>query len=474
MKQLIVFAGLLLFFYYSLEAQKASNFPLKKTGKVKTLHALEIETSRWSIGGETLDRDYADYHAYKSHLGPLGAKRIRLQGGWAKCEQEKGVYDFAWLDAIVDDAIAQGVQPWLQPSYGNPIYPGGGEAILAGGIPTSMEALEAWDRWVEALVLRYKDRIWEWEIWNEPDISKRFTAEEFAAFHVRTSDIIKRIQPEARIIALGLAGLQRTEYVSSILDILKDQGKLNYFDVLTFHGYNPVPENSYEAIAALRNLVHSYNPNIEMWQGENGAPSTPLGTAVGAMSKLDWSELTQAKWVLRRMLGDMGNDVDVTSIFQISDMHYSGTDHLQGLNSKGLLKTNPDNSVIGPKLSYFAFQHTASIFSGDIQRIKNVHASLQYENLQVFGFTKKGTSGDALALWVGGSKPEDVFDAQEISIELSNVSWKDPVMVDLLSGEVFSLPKKTLQKKGDKFLIEQCKVGDWPVLIVDKSWITIQ
>jgi polysaccharide biosynthesis protein PslG len=473
MKQFIIFAGLLLFFS-GLEAQKASNFPLKKPGKVKALHALEIETSRWSIGGETLDRDYADYHAYKSYLGPLGAKRIRLQGGWAKCEQEKGVYDFAWLDAIVDDAIAQGVQPWLQPSYGNPIYPGGGEAILAGGIPTSVEALEAWDRWVEALVARYKDRVWEWEIWNEPDISKRFTAEEFAAFHVRTCDIIKRIQPEARIIALGLAGLQRTEYVSSILDILKDQGKLDYFNVLTFHGYNPVPETSYDAIAALRNLVHSYNPNIEMWQGENGAPSTPLGTAVGAMSKLDWSELTQAKWVLRRMLGDMGNDVDVTSIFQIADMHYKGGDHLKGLNSKGLVKTNPDNSVVGPKPSYFAYQNTASIFSGEIQRIKNLKTSPHHENLQVFGFTKRGTSGNALALWIGGSKPEDVFEAQEINMELSNISWKDPVMVDLLSGEVYGLSKKTIQKKGDKYLVSQIVVGDWPVLIIDKSWLTIE
>lgn len=85
----------------------------------------------------------------------------------------KGVYDFEWLDKIIDDALSQDVQPWLQVSYGNPIYPGGGEAALAGGIPTSEEALEAWDQWVEAMVNRYKEKVKEWEIWNEPDISKR-------------------------------------------------------------------------------------------------------------------------------------------------------------------------------------------------------------------------------------------------------------------------------------------------------------
>jgi len=30
--------------------------------------------------------------------GPLGAKRIGFQAGWAKCEKRPGVYDWAWLD----------------------------------------------------------------------------------------------------------------------------------------------------------------------------------------------------------------------------------------------------------------------------------------------------------------------------------------------------------------------------------------
>ena len=45
---------------------------------------------------------------WREYLGPLGAKQVRLQGGWAKCEREPGVYEFAWLDAIVDDVLASG------------------------------------------------------------------------------------------------------------------------------------------------------------------------------------------------------------------------------------------------------------------------------------------------------------------------------------------------------------------------------
>ena len=114
-------------------------------GKIKPRAATEIASSSWSVGGETLDRDFAVYANYKTHLSLLGAKAIRLQAGWAKCEKQRGVFDWAWLDGIVNDARAQGVQPWLQLSYANPIYPGSGDTGLGGGFPKSAGALAAWD-----------------------------------------------------------------------------------------------------------------------------------------------------------------------------------------------------------------------------------------------------------------------------------------------------------------------------------------
>lgn len=443
-------------------------------GSVKNLSSNEIATSRWSIGGETLDRDYADYHAYKEYLGPLGAKRIRLQGGWARCEQVKGVYDFEWLDKIIDDALVQRVQPWLQTSYGNPIYEGGGEATLAGGIPTSEVALQAWDNWVQALVARYKNKVHEWEIWNEPDISKKFTSDEFAEFHVRTADIIKNEQPKARIIALGLAGLGRVEYVESILEILKAKGKLDHFDVLTFHGYTARPEAIYGQVTNLRNLVTTYRDDIELWQGENGAPSTPAGTAVGALSKEDWSETTQAKYTIRRMAADMGHDVDVTSTFQMSDMHYRSGDHFSGLNSKGLLKANPDNSIERPKKSYYAYQNMVSIFSGEVTRIKDLAIDKAGDELMVFAFEKAGRNGNAVLVWFADTKPQDEYPYKMVSLSLEKLSIKSPVLVDLLDGTVYKLPKKNYKKKGQKFNFNKIPVADWPMVIVDKSWLLVK
>jgi polysaccharide biosynthesis protein PslG len=467
---LILVAGATMLLYSTqLSAQNPLSF--KELGKIKTLSSNEIETSRWSVGGETLDRDYANYHEYKSYLGPSGAKRVRLQGGWAKCEKVKGVYDFTWLDEIVDDALSQGVSPWIQPSYGNPIYEGGGQAILAGGIPTSEEALKAWDNWVYALLSRYKDKVKEWEVWNEPDISKKMTAQEFAVFHVRTCEIIKKVQPEARIIALGLAGLGRTEYVTSIMDILKAENKLHFMDVLSYHGYSSRPEQTYPQIQKLREILNEYKPGIEMWQGENGAPSTPVGQSVGALSREDWSELTQAKWVLRRMMGDIGHDVDVVNVFTLADLWYEGGDHLVGYNSKGLLKARPDHSIERPKPSYFAYQHTATLFSEKIDRIKNAVIETNDNNLMVFAFSKKKTKGSALVFWFADAKPVDEYSAKPVRISASGVKMKKPVLVDLLTGKVYQVPKENMRTKGNKIELTDIPVSDYPLVLVESSWL---
>ena len=59
------------------------------------------EGSFWSVGSETLDRDYADFEKYRKYLKETGVGYARLQSGWAKTEQVKGVYDFSWIDASV-------------------------------------------------------------------------------------------------------------------------------------------------------------------------------------------------------------------------------------------------------------------------------------------------------------------------------------------------------------------------------------
>ena len=64
--------------------------PYKKLGVLKPKNVSQTKNNI-TVGCETLDRDYANYDCYKEYLTHLGARKIRLQGGWAKTEKQKGV-----------------------------------------------------------------------------------------------------------------------------------------------------------------------------------------------------------------------------------------------------------------------------------------------------------------------------------------------------------------------------------------------
>ena len=139
---------------------------LELIGTLPTRTTHELGASDWSVGCETLDRDYADFDSYKPYLSELGVTSARIQSGWARCEKQKGRYDFAWIDHIVDGMLEEGVQPWINLGYGNPLY--GAEKGLGSKIFTDEPTMKAWLKFVETIVARYQDKVHEWEIWREP------------------------------------------------------------------------------------------------------------------------------------------------------------------------------------------------------------------------------------------------------------------------------------------------------------------
>ena len=91
-------------------------------GKIKLHTSKEIEKTPVSIGFECLDREVFDPEKCYDLLGKTEIKWARCQTGWNRCEKEKGVYTFEWLDSIVDNLLQRGVQPWFNVGFGNPIY----------------------------------------------------------------------------------------------------------------------------------------------------------------------------------------------------------------------------------------------------------------------------------------------------------------------------------------------------------------
>ena len=209
-------------FYYGFTLdplEKLKGF--KKIGHLPCRDAHDTSSTFFSAGlemGNMLGEKIVPY------LAAAGFKRARLNYAWRKMEKEKGVYDFAEADRMVDALRAAGIQPWFYGGYGNELYYG--KVEVQNKLSSSFwdapcyhgpEAVEGWNNFIRALARHFKGRVELYEIWNELDarwykdglnahktIGVAQAAQDFTAFYRRTMEIIKEVDPKARgTISLG-------------------------------------------------------------------------------------------------------------------------------------------------------------------------------------------------------------------------------------------------------------------------------
>lgn len=446
-----------------------SNTNSRCLGTIKNKMLAETNNDM-TVGCETIDRGYADYHKYKNYLDSLGIRKIRLQAGWARTEKIKGEYDFEWLDSIIDDACDRGLVPWLQTSYGNPVYDGGGTEYLAGGWPTSAEAKAAWDAWVHEMAVRYKGKVHEWEIWNEPDINIEQFKDygSFVEMTIRTAKIIRSVDPDAKIAAFAWA-YSTPDIFDDCLRMMQEQDALNLIDWVTYHLYRYRPEDIFLEYEKLKSVLDKYHSNIVLRQGETGAPSA--GNLGGALSDYPWTEISQAKWDLRRMIGDKARNIP-TTVFTISDFTYAKTDHIDKKNVKGLLETDENMTVTRAKEAFRAIQNLVTLWDEadiPVTSVKITPASKQ--SRACYAFADKESGLTVLALWDDSSVPDSDINTKDEKFTVIGGKFLNPVCVDVRSGKVYSV---NIQRNGNEVIFPALPIYDSPVFIIDRSQICLK
>ena len=422
----------------------------KELGLLKTRRTPEIEESPsmwWSVGCECMDRDYADWNAYKELLPMLGVKHGRLVSGWAKTEREKGKYDFSWFDPHVREMAAMGVKPWITLAYGNPVW-GCGKTL---GSPVKQvtgneEVLAAWLRYVAAVVERYGDVVDEWEIWNEP-----FRQAEYPEFFLRTARVIREKQSAAKIFAACINDVPATE---RLLEKLKSENALSLCSRLVYHPYNPDPDAAYAALALpLRELAHEYSPSIDILQGESGCPAQLEFDH--ALNGFEWSEYAQAKWDLRRAIGDVAHGIP-SSCFAVIDFQYTWM-----LQSFGLIRSNARREVVYRRPAFFAMQNIYSLFDAKMNPVGWKIVKRGGFDLVVSEFERGGKR--CFFFWKTGKIPsnEIAFDKIDLSGELPEAG--DMVWIDMITGRVFSLDSTST-----------VPVWDAPVLVCERDAVQFE
>ena len=210
----------------------------RKIGMVPPVSAREAGDTVWGLGFEKLDRAVFDPEKAYDKVAELGVRHIRIQSGWARTEKVEGVYEFGWLDDIVDNLVRRGLEPWICLCYGNGLYDEAAREVFgAVGCPPirTEQQRRAWHNYVAALTARYRGRVSRFEIWNEPDGTwcwkHGVSGTEYGEFAKATAAAIREGNPEAEVIG-GVICLYDLEWLTAMLET----GAGAVLDAFSYHG----------------------------------------------------------------------------------------------------------------------------------------------------------------------------------------------------------------------------------------------
>jgi len=317
-------------------------------GRLRQRRSEEISGSRWGVSCHWIADDHPlGIHDRLEHLSVLGVKWVLLVPDWDRIEQEKGRY--LWndpshrLDDVVTGLVRRRIAPVIQIYGGNRLYmpafadPNQRQLAAAAKLLDDPAVRQAWHRFLEALVRRYQAHVRVWEIWKEPNGPWFWQApasvKDYGRMVKAVAEIIKRVQPEAVILAGSTANVPR-DYLEAFL---ASEGA-GSFDHWSVHPYGALPEATDASIRDIAKLLHTRGKSPLLWQSECGFPSSTdtAGWGYGG----PWDETKHAKWVLRRLLSDAALGMPVSMYFVLHDypgMLEGGPNRGQmGINRKGL------------------------------------------------------------------------------------------------------------------------------------------
>jgi hypothetical protein len=182
---------------------------------------------------------------------------------WYRIEPSPGALDFAATDALVVAAAARGIAV-LPVVHGTP----GWAARTPSSIASPPRSPEDYGRFLRALVARYgpAGSLWaerpdlrhlpirDWQLWNEPSITRYWTDQPFAKHYVRLvragRAALRAADPGACAILAGLPN----ESWKALRSIYRAGGR-GSFDAVALHPYTSKPRNVMRIVDYARRVM---------------------------------------------------------------------------------------------------------------------------------------------------------------------------------------------------------------------------
>lgn len=445
---------------------------MKFLGNLKIIPSSSIAESRVGVGFECADRDVFKPECCYDAMGATGAKWARVQTGWAKTEKKRGVYDFTWLDEMVDNLRARGITPWFNVGYGNPIYmPDAPNSTAVGCIPLlyGNEVTEAWKRFLHALAEHYRGRVTYFEIWNESDISHFWypgtpNAAQYAALISLSGGIIRQHIPQAKIGAC--TSDSKLDYLRTLFLNLKP-GELDFY---CLHTYDRFPETSPRILRTpeIRALLAEYGHNTELWMGEGGHASWhPVGH--GQCKDGGGNEHRQCVWQMRRMLLDFKAGLRLTSYFMIADVLERPYEMAKKVQTAPARQGILNGLIYTPKQVYFTLSRTATLLGGQLALLPDALHVAPVEDTQALTVSWLRDGAELHAYYLPHEIERETPLRPLGEVSLADTGITHPWLIDMMTGYVYDVSDQL-----DRRTLKDMPIGDYPLVLCEAGTVDLR
>lgn len=193
---------------------------------------------------------------------------------WAQLEPQPGQWDFSRLDRLVAEAGQHGVKPLLVLAH-SPAWASARpseRSAYRSGVAAEPARLSDWTNYVRTVGQRYKGRISEYQVWNEPSDKSHYTGtvDKMVELTCEAQRILRGIDPAIRLVSPGSSGGGRH---IKYLDTFLAAGGAACIDVVAHHFYVPRfgPEAMVPLIREVRQVMAQRGVGkLPLWNTESG------------------------------------------------------------------------------------------------------------------------------------------------------------------------------------------------------------
>lgn len=247
----------------------------------------------FSPGFSIMEESLGDLRRDLDQMRAIGITRVRLDLSWARVEGTRGRYDWSQPDRVFGEARKRGITILAVIGY----QPEWAQRHDSAGRPLPVDRA-GFARFAGAAATRYRTQVGAWEIWNEPNLQRFWTAApdpaQYAALVNAVAPRLRAGDPGARILVGSMAPANDApgSAVSpmTFLRGIYARVPLDNFDAVSVHPYSypamPTGQeewNTFHRMHRLRQIMASNRDGgSKIWLTEYGAPT---GTSDDAVSE---------------------------------------------------------------------------------------------------------------------------------------------------------------------------------------------